>query len=39
LDDFGEVQGLAAGRLGDLFPATEAIGDDEAIGRGAANRG
>ena len=34
-DHFGQVQGVAVGPLRDLFAATEAVGDDQAVGRGA----
>jgi hypothetical protein len=33
LQDFCQVQGAAGCELGDLFAATEAVGDDEAVGR------
>jgi len=39
LDDFGYVQGVAVGALGNLFAATEAVGDDEPVGRSAADSG
>src|SRR2546423_15637528 len=39
LQDFGNMQGVAAGGLLDLLAATEAIGDDERAGRGLARRG
>ena len=37
-DHLRQVQGMAVGRLGDLFAATEAVGDDEAVGWGLADR-
>ena len=37
-DDLRQVQGAAVGALGDLFAATEAVGDDQAVGRGLADR-
>jgi len=37
--DFGEVHGAARGVLRDLLAATEAIGDEESVGRGAADGG
>ena len=37
--DLGQVQGVAVSALSDLLPATEAVGDDEAVGRGLANGG
>jgi len=39
LEDLGEVQGLAVGALGDLFAATEAVGDDQAVGGSTADGG
>ncbi len=33
LQDFGQVQGVTVGFLGDLFAATEAVGNDEPVGR------
>ncbi len=37
-DYFGQVQGVAVGGLRDLFAAAEAVGDDQAVGRGLADR-
>jgi len=39
LQDFGEVEGVATGALGNLLAATEAVGDDERVGRGSAHGG
>ena len=39
LEDFGQVEGVAVGALGDLLAATEAVGDDEPVGRGVADGG
>ena len=32
MEDFGQVEGAAGSALGDLFTATETIGDDEPVG-------
>ena len=37
-EDFGEVLGLAGGVLGDLFAATEAVGDED-VGWGGGSDG
>jgi len=37
LQDFGEVQSVAVGALGDLLAATEAVGDDERLRGGGAD--
>ena len=34
-EDFGKVSGAGGGVLGDLFAATEAVGDDDGLGVGA----
>jgi hypothetical protein len=39
LKDFGDVQRVAVSELGDLFAATEAVGDDEAFWRRVADGG
>src|SRR6266852_4317248 len=39
LDDLCQMQGVAIGALGDLLPATEAVGDDQAVGRSLADCG
>jgi len=39
LEDFGEVQGVAVGLLGDLFAAAEAVGYDQPVGGGLADGG
>ena len=39
LEDFGEMEGVAVGCLRNLFPAAEAVGDHEPIGRGLADGG
>src|ERR1700686_2418946 len=39
LEDFGEVQSVAARAFGDLLAAAEAVGDDEPVGRSATDGG
>jgi hypothetical protein len=39
LQDFGNVQGLAASQAFDLLATTEAVGDDQGFGIGVAHGG
>src|ERR1700675_1888958 len=39
LENFGEVQGVAVGFLGNLLAATESVGDDEPVSRSPADGG
>lgn len=39
LDDFGKVQRVTGRTLGNLLAATEAVGDDEPVGRSVADGG
>ena len=39
LHDFRQVEGVAGRGLGDLLAATEAVGDDQPVGRGVADGG